>query len=136
MNAPAEARRWVKPLRHRNAWLALWLCAVTVLVVVCLLPGPDLPNLKVSDKLEHALAFALLSASAVQLFERWRALLLVAFGLLALGVGIELAQGLFTSTRAMEAADVVADAIGIVAGLVVALTPLRDLLLRIAGRAP
>jgi VanZ family protein len=94
-----------------------------------------LPKLRVSDKLEHALAFALLSASAVQLFERWRALLLVAFGLLALGVGIELAQGIFTSTRAMEAGDVVADATGIVAGLLVAITPLRDLLLRIAGRA-
>jgi hypothetical protein len=35
----------------------------------------------------------------------------------------------------MEAADVAADAIGIVVGLSVALTPLRDLLLRIAGRA-
>ncbi|MGN6112089.1 MAG: VanZ family protein [Luteimonas sp.] len=125
----------MKPLRHRGAWLALWLCGVTVLVVVCLLPSPDLPNLKVSDKLEHALAFALLSGSAVQLFERWRALLFVAFGLLALGIGIELAQAAFTTTRAMESADVVADGIGIVAGLLVALTPLRDLLLRIAGRA-
>ena len=131
----AVARRWVKPLRYRNAWLALWLLGVTVLIVVCLLPSRDLPALQVSDKLEHALAFALLAGSAVQLFERWRALLLVGLGLLALGIGIEFAQALFTTTRAMEAADVVADAIGIVAGLSVAITPLRDLLLRIAGRA-
>ncbi len=128
-------RPWMKPLRHRKAWLALWLCGVAALVVVCLLPSPDLPDLHASDKLEHATAFALLAASAVQLFERWRALLFVALGLLALGIGIELAQGLFTTTRAMEAADVAADAIGIVVGLSVALTPLRDLLLRIAGRA-
>ena len=47
MNATTEARRWVKPLRHRNAWLALWLCAVAVLVIVCLLPSPDLPKLRV-----------------------------------------------------------------------------------------
>lgn len=134
MSAPAPARRWVKPLRHRNAWLALWLCGVTVLVIVCLMPSPDLPDLHVSDKLEHALAFALLAASAVQLFER-RALFAVGAGLLALGVGIEFAQALFTTTRAMEAADVVADTVGIVAGLAVALTPLRDALLRIAGRA-
>lgn len=134
MSAPAD-RRWVKPLRHRNAWLALWLFGVTVLVVVCLLPSPDLPNLHVSDKIEHALAYALLAGSAVQLFQRWRALLLVALGLLVLGIGIEFAQALFTTTRAMEAADVVADSIGIVVGLSVALTPLRDLLLRIAGRA-
>lgn len=133
--ASPAAHAWVKPLRHRNAWLALWLCGVTVLIVVCLLPSPDLPNLHVSDKLEHALAFALLAGSAVQLFERWRALVFVAFGLLALGIGIEFAQALFTTTRAMEGADVVADAIGIVIGFATALTPLRDLLLRVAGRA-
>lgn len=126
----------IKPLRHRNAWLALWLCGVAALVVVCLLPSPDLPNLHVSDKLEHALAFALLAGSAVQLFERGRGLVVVGLGLLALGVGIEFAQALFTTTRAMEAADVVADTIGIVAGLSTALTPLRDVLLHIAGRHP
>ena len=130
-----DAGAWVKPLRHRNAWLALWLFAVTVLVVVCLLPSADLPKLHVSDKFEHALAFAALSASAVQLFERGRALVVVALGLLALGVGIEFAQGLLTTTRAMEGADVVADTVGIVAGLAVAFTPLRDLLLHVAGRA-
>jgi VanZ family protein len=124
----------VKPLRHRNAWLALWLCGVAVLVVVCLLPSHDLPKLRISDKLEHAAAFALLAASAVQLFERGRALVLVGCGLLALGIGIEFAQALFTTTRAMEAADVVADAVGIVAGLSIAFTPLRDALLHIAGR--
>jgi VanZ family protein len=125
----------MKPLRRRNAWLALWLSGVTVLVVVCLLPGPDLPKLPISDKLEHALAFALLSASAVQLFERWRALLVVGVGLLALGIGIEFAQGVFTSTRAMEFGDVVADAAGIVSGLLLALTPLRDGLMFLTGRA-
>jgi len=124
----------VKPLRRRNAWLALWLFGVTALIVVCLLPSSDLPKLHVSDKIEHALAFALLAGSAVQLFERWRALLLVGLGLLALGIGIEFAQALFTTTRAMEAADVVADTIGIAAGLVTAFTPLRDALLHIAGR--
>lgn len=125
----------MKPLRHRNAWLALWLLGITGVIVVCLLPGPDLPDLRVSDKFEHALAFALLAASAVQLFERGRALVAVAFGLLALGIGIELAQGLLTTTRDMDAADVVADSVGIVAGLSIALTPLRNLLIRIAGRA-
>lgn len=125
----------MKPLRHRNAWLALWLCGVTGVIVVCLLPGPELPDLHVSDKLEHALAFALLAASAVQLFERGRALVAVAIGLLALGIGIELAQGLLTTTRDMDRADVVADGVGILAGLAVALTPLRNLLLHIAGRA-
>jgi type III secretory pathway component EscS len=35
----------------------------------------------------------------------------------------------------MEAADVVADTVGIVIGLSIALTPLRDALLHVAGRA-
>lgn len=114
-------------------WLALWFLGIMVLVVVCLLPAPDLPKVNLNDKLEHALAFALLSASAVQLFVRWRALLTVAFGLLVLGIGIEFAQALFTTTRAMEMGDVLADAIGIGVGLLVAWTPLRDVLMHIDG---
>ena len=137
MNARAPSpQRWVKPLRHRSAWLALWLCGVSGVIVACLLPGQDLPDWPVNDKLEHALAFAALAASGVQLFERGRALVAVGFGLLALGIGIEFAQALFTTTRAMEAADVLADAIGILAGLAVAFTPLRDALLHVAGREP
>jgi VanZ family protein len=125
----------MKPLRRRRAWLALWLCAVGAVIVVCLLPGPDLPELPVSDKFEHALAFALLAGSAVQLFERGRPLLTIAVGLVALGAGIELAQGFLTTTRAMEAADVLADAVGVVAGSLVAFTPLRNVLLHISHRA-
>lgn len=125
---------WVKPLRRMRMWLALWCLGIVALVVVCLLPGPDLPRVPVNDKLEHALAFALLASSAVQLFTRGRALATVAAGLLALGVGIEFAQALFTTTRAMELADVVADAIGIGAGMAVAWTPLRDALLHIDRR--
>ena len=128
--------RWFKPLRRLPMWLALWFAGIAAVVVVCLMPGQDLPRLPLSDKLEHAFAFALLAASAVQLFVRGRALAVVATGLLALGVAIELAQAAFTTTRAMESADVVADAIGIAVGMLVAWTPLRDVLLKIAGTRP
>jgi VanZ family protein len=125
---------WVKPLRRMRAWLALWCLGVATVVVVCLLPGPDLPRIPVNDKLEHMIAFALLASSAVQLFVRGRPLATIAAGLMALGVGIEVAQGLLTTTRAMEFSDVVADAIGIGAGLLVAWTPLRDVLLHVDRR--
>ena len=128
--------RWFKPLRRLPMWLALWFAGITAVVVVCLLPGQDLPRIPLSDKVEHALAFAALAASAVQLFVRGLPLLVAAVGLLALGVGIELAQAGFTTTRAMEGADVVADAIGIAAGMLVAWTPLRDVLLKVAGTRP
>src|SRR3546814_12746123 len=54
-----------------------------------------------------------------------------ALGLLALGIAIELAQYAFTSSRSMDPRDVLADALGVAAGFAVALTPLRDLLLRL-----
>jgi hypothetical protein len=109
----------------------MWWLAIATVIVACLLPGSDLPKIPVSDKLEHALAFAVLAASAVQLFRRGAPLLVVGGGLLALGIGIELAQHLLTTSRLMEPGDVLADAVGIAAGLATAWTPLRDLLLRL-----
>ena len=127
-------RPWLKPLRRGRTWLALWLLAILALVVVCLLPGSDLPQLSVSDKLEHALAFLLLSSGAVQLFLRGKPLAIVVLGLLALGVAIELAQALLTTSRMMEAGDVVADAVGVAIGIACAWTPLKDVLLRLDPR--
>ncbi len=125
----------LKPLRHPRAWLALWWLAVAVVFVVCLVPAPDLPRTPPGfDKVEHVLAFFLLAASAVQLYRGRRALWRAAIGLLALGVAIELAQYAFTATRSMDPRDVLADAAGVAAGFAIALTPLRDLLLRIEAR--
>lgn len=132
--ATVSGTRWVKPLRRLPMWLTLWFVGIAAVIVVCLMPGQDLPRIPISDKIEHALAFAVLAASAVQLFVRGPALATVAAGLLALGVGIEFAQATFTTTRAMELGDVIADAIGIGAGMLVAWTPLRDVLLKVAGR--
>ena len=126
-----SARAWLKPLRRGHFWLGLWLGGILGVVLVCLLPGADLPKVPVSDKVEHALAFFALSAAAVQLFRRGWPLSLVAIGLLALGAGIEVAQGLLTTSRSMDPADFVADAIGVLAGVALAWTPVRDVLLRI-----
>lgn len=126
-----SAQPWLKPLRRRRTWLGIWWLAIAAVVVACLLPGSELPELPISDKLEHVLAFLALAASAVQLFRRGRPLLVIGLGLLALGIGIELAQHLLTTSRAMEPADVVADAIGILLGMATAWTPLRDVLLEI-----
>jgi hypothetical protein len=131
-----SGEHWLKPLRRRRTWLAMWWLAIATVVVACLLPGSDLPEIPVSDKIEHALAFALLAASAVQLFRRGAPLLLAGAGLLALGIGIELAQHLLTTSRMMEPGDVVADAIGIAAGLASAWTPMRDVLLHLDRRTP
>ena len=109
--------------------MGMWWLAIATVIVACLLPGSDLPELPVNDKLEHALAFLVLAASAVQLYRRGKPLLVVGAGLLALGIVIELAQHLLTSSRVMEPGDVLADVIGIAAGLATAWTPMRDWLL-------
>jgi VanZ family protein len=121
----------LKPLRRPRLWLGLWSVAIAVVIAVCLMPPPPLPPLpKNSDKLEHLLAYFLLAASAVQLFAAWRALLWAALGLVALGIGIEFAQGLLTATRAADPIDALANTVGMILGLGVRWTPWRDLLLR------
>ena len=125
--------KWLKPLRHRRFWLCVWLAAVVTLIVVCLIPPPPLALPQGSDKVEHFLAYFLLGGSAVQVFQRGRALLWVAAGLVLMGVGIEIAQGALTETRMADPADALANTIGVVVGLATALTPWRDLLLRLRG---
>ncbi len=126
----------LKPLRHAKFWLALWWLAVLAVLASCLMPSSSLPDLPDNgDKLEHALAFFALSASAVQLYAGGRALRGAAIGLLLLGIGIEVAQGMLTADRSADPFDFLADALGIALGLSTALTPWRDLLLRLDGRA-
>ncbi|WP_225590869.1 VanZ family protein [Pseudoxanthomonas sp. PXM03] len=108
--------------------------AVTAVVVLSLVNLSGLPPVpEGGDKVEHFLAYALLSASAVQLFAKRRACLLVALLLVALGIGLEFAQGMLTSTRMADPRDAVANTLGVLAGLATMTTPLRDLLLRLRG---
>lgn len=127
--------RGLKPLQHPRLWLSLWWLAVVLVFVVCLVPAPDLPLTPPGgDKLEHFLAYFLLAASAVQLYQGRRTLWCVAIALVALGVAVEFAQGALTTTRSMDPWDAVADLLGVAAGFAIALTRWRDLLIRIEAR--
>jgi hypothetical protein len=108
--------------------------AIAVVVVVSLLPAPELPNAPGGDKLHHFLAYFALSAAAVQLYARWPALLGAGLGLVLLGVGLEHAQGALTETRSADYSDALPNNQGVVAGLATRLTPWRDTLLRFDGR--
>jgi VanZ family protein len=124
----------LKPLRRPRLWLGLWIAAIVALVVVCLIPLGSLPPLPDnSDKVEHLLGYFMLSAAAVQLFAGRRALSLAAVGLIALGIGIEIAQGC-TAYRSSDPADALANTLGVLLGMVTATTPWRDLLLRVERR--
>ena len=134
MSRRPRVGRSLKPLRWRWAWCALWCTAIALLVVMSLLPAPELPDAPGSDKLHHFLAYFALAAAAVQLFARWPALLGAGLGLVLLGIGLEHAQGALTDTRMADRWDALANTLGVIAGLATRLTPLRDLLLRIEAR--
>lgn len=127
--------RSLKPFRRPLLWSMLWCAAVAAVVVLSLTPVPDLGELpEHSDKLEHFLAYALLAAGAVQLYPRWRSLVVVGMALVFMGIGLEYAQGALTTTRMMDRADALANTLGVIAGLAIQLTPLRDALLRFDTR--
>lgn len=123
--------RSLKPLRRVRLWSALWCLAIAVVVVVSLIPAPELPDLPPgSDKGEHFLAYFALAVGAVQLFARWPALLGAGLGLVLMGIGLEYAQGALTDTRLMDRWDALANTLGVIVGLATRLTPWRDALLR------
>lgn len=124
----------LKPLRRPRLWTGLWCAAIAAVVAVSLAPPPPMPPVEGGDKLGHLLAYGTLSACAVQLFARWRALAVAAAGLALLGAGLEFAQGALTATRTADPLDALANALGVAAGLATRLTPWRDLLLRLDAR--
>jgi VanZ family protein len=108
-------------LRHARLWLAGGWLMIAIVVVICLLPGPDIEPVAhvLPDKAEHAIAFFGLTAWFCGLYPRprWGR---VALAFLLLGVLIEVAQGTFTTTRSMDYKDALADAAGIATALILA----------------
>jgi len=129
--APPRLGRSLKPFRRPHLWVALWVLAIAVVVVVSLVPAPDLPDVPPgSDKLEHFFAYCVLAICAVQLYAKRAAWLGAGIGLVLLGIGLEYAQGALTATRTMDRWDALANTLGVIAGLATMLTPWRDALLR------
>jgi hypothetical protein len=126
-------------LRLRGLWLCVGVAIAVIIATMSLLPSRHLPDVNVSDKIEHALAFLLLAfwfgSIVVRRDYLWLALAVLAFGGL-----IELVQGWMGLGRRADLLDLGADAIGIVGGLLLALTPLgrwaRWLELRFGQAAP
>ena len=86
-------------------------------VIAALSPADDVPSVGFSDKIQHALAFAGLSLAYGLMFPRRR--LRVLAGVVALGIAIEVLQGIMPFGRDAELADLAADAVGIAAGFIV-----------------
>ena len=108
-------------LRYARWWMVGGWLLILFVVVSCMLPAPDIEPVArlLPDKVEHALAFFGLALWFSGLYPRptwWK----LALWLIALGGLIEIAQGVFTTTRAMEFNDAVADTVGVLVALAVA----------------
>lgn len=123
----------MRALRRPRLWLAVWLGMVAMVIVLSLVPPPDMAMTlpKNSDKVEHLLAYAALAFAGLQVFCGRRALWVLGVSLVALGVGLEVAQGvLVPAIRQMDWHDAVANACGVLLGLAPARTRAATWLLR------
>ncbi|MFI4913758.1 MAG: VanZ family protein [Steroidobacterales bacterium] len=111
MTTPAQAS-----VRHARLWDLLGVILVLGTVVTGLLPAKQMPKLPLNDKIEHIIAYLVLALWFGGLLEPRRYWRLTVW-LLALGGGIEIAQGLMHMGREADWFDFYADATGVVAGI-------------------
>jgi VanZ family protein len=119
----------------RRVWALLLLVLTAFVLYMALSPHPRVPTLG-WDKANHVAAFAALAFTGLfALRARPRPVFWVSFGLLALGGAIELAQARVPG-RASDGLDLLADACGIVLGLMPALALARRMDRRKKPRTP
>ena len=119
-------------LRYRKLWLIIGYISIALVVFLSLTGKPVRidTNLPYQDKLLHALAYFVLTFWFMQIYHtrhqvfRWVVLFL------CLGLLMEYLQG-FEPKRYSEVGDMVANALGVVAAVGVARTPLRFMLVRV-----
>ena len=103
----------------RRLRLVVFAAAILVVLWATLSPARNLPSVNLWDKAEHAVAFFGLTFLGVWALPNYR--LRVAAAVFALGIAIEFAQAAMPLGRDGDIKDAVADTIGILAALPLAL---------------
>jgi VanZ family protein len=115
----------VLPLRHARHWQVAGIAVLFLVLAAALMPAiwfleeMRAPRFAHSDKWFHGVTFMLLTLWFSGQYARhsyWR----IAVGMFAFGAFIELCQRMLTTWRSAETLDLVADAIGVSAGLLIA----------------
>lgn len=107
------------PLVYRGAWLAGAVLLVLGIAYGSLTSAPIVAAVSGFDKLEHASAYLLLTLWLTGMLER-RRYWVAAVIALALGGGLEIAQGALTTVRVADPFDMAANATGVGIALVLA----------------
>ena len=103
----------------RRLWLAAGWAIVVAIVWLSVTPAPPELDVTQGDKLGHVLAYAALMFWFCQLSAARNARIGYAIAFLALGIGLEFVQGAL-GYRSFEMWDMLADAIGIAVGWLIA----------------
>lgn len=119
-------------LSHQKIWLFLGMIFVIITYIICLIPikssGEGIPHF---DKVIHFLIYFVLGFWFLLSFEL-KFLPKVLVGLIAMGVSIELLQGL-TPSRSFDYFDIMANSFGCFAGLFFAKNIFSELFIKIEG---
>lgn len=124
MNLPGKDVRFN---RIAPAWLCVGWVLVLLVISLSLRPGPAVLADGLGDKLQHVLAYTVLMLWFATLYRARATRVAYAGGFVALGVALEFIQGA-TGYRSFEVADMVADAIGVALGWLLAPPRLPSLL--------
>jgi VanZ family protein len=100
---------------------------VLAIIALSLTPAPPHLNLEQGDKLGHFAAYGLVTLWFAQPYTALRQRIWLALGMVALGIALEYAQRA-TGYRSFEVADMVADALGVAIGWLLAPPRLPNLL--------
>ena len=119
-------------LRYRKLWLIIGYISIALVVFLSLTGKPVRidTNLPYQDKLLHALAYFVLTFWFMQIYHTRHQVFRWVVFFLCLGLLMEYLQG-FEPKRYSEVGDMVANALGVVAAVGVARTPLRFMLVRV-----
>ena len=117
----------MSPMKIANIWrIAGWL-SVGLIIYLSLTPAPPQIGMENGDKLGHLAAYGLVTLWLMQPYTGLHQRTWLVVGMVALGIALEFAQHA-TGYRSFEVADMVADALGVTIGWLLAPPRLPNLL--------
>ena len=119
-------------LRYHLLWLVIGYLLIALVIYLSLSSSPvkidtDLPY---QDKLFHFIAYFVVTFWFMQIYHSRHHVIMLVIILLCLGMTMEYLQG-FDSNRYSEAADMIANAMGVMAAVGLSMTPLRYTLVKL-----